>query len=193
MVSLLSLVTPILVSALLVFIASNIVWMVLPIHKNDYKRLGDKEDTVLATFRAWGLAPGIWMFPACDPASMKNDPKAAERFKQGPWGNICVMAAPPSMGLCLGMWVVNILLIGLLVGYVASVGLAPGAKYLEVFRLVATVAFLAHAGDALKNSIWKGMPWSHVPGTVIDGLIYAGLTGGTFAWLWPSASSPIPG
>ena len=62
-----------------------------------------------------------------------------------------------------------------------------GAEYLHVFRITGTGALLAYAGYAMPMAIWHGMPWSQVPGRVIDGVIYALLTAGTFAWLWPDA------
>jgi hypothetical protein len=37
----------------------------------------------------------------------------------------------------------------------------------------------------LSNGIWKGQPWSNVIKEVVDGLVYALLTAGTFACLWP--------
>lgn len=186
MVTLQSLWLPILLSSVFVFIASSIIWMVLPIHKKDFKTLGDKEDGVLSAVRGWGLRPGIYMYPCCDPSKMK-DPVVLEKFKRGPWGNLLVMGGPPNMGVALTMWIVNLLIVSTLVAYVASHTITPGAKYLEVFRIAATVSVLAYAGNALTDSIWKGRPWSHLPGAIFDGAVYAGLTAGTFSWLWPKA------
>jgi hypothetical protein len=36
-----------------------------------------------------------------------------------------------------------------------------------------------------------GMPWSHVPGRVFDGVVYALLTAGVFGWLWPHATQAV--
>jgi hypothetical protein len=54
-----------------------------------------------------------------------------------------------------------------------------------VFRVIGTAAWLAYAWQAPADSIWKGVPWSSTVKTLVDGLIYALLTAGTFAWLWP--------
>jgi hypothetical protein len=44
---------------------------------------------------------------------------------------------------------------------------------------------MAYGLGNLSNSIWKGQPWSMTIKEVIDGLVYALLTAGTFGWLWP--------
>ncbi len=186
MVSLTALWLPILVSTVGIFVASSIVWMATPIHKNDYKRLGDKEGAVLEAVRSWGLAGGgMFMFPCMDPAEVKDNPQAAERLKTGPWGTMTVMAKPPNMGRSLGMWVVNLLVVNLLVAYVAGSGLHAGDGFFSVFRMVMTIAFLAYGGNALTDSIWRGRPWSCAPGAVLDGLIYASVAGLSFGLLWP--------
>jgi len=51
---------PILLSAVIVFIASSIMHMVLPYHKSDYRQLPD-EDKILATLRPAGCK-GEFMF-----------------------------------------------------------------------------------------------------------------------------------
>ena len=59
------------------------------------------------------------------------------------------------------------------------------ANYLEVFRVAGTTAFLGYAAAQVQDSIWKGQPWGVTLKHVLDGLIYALLTAGTFGWLWP--------
>lgn len=192
MVWILDLWLPIVLSAIMVFFASSILWMALPIHKNDYKALGDKESSVMNTLRGLNLGGGMYMFPCCDPKVIKDDPAAAERLKTGPWGLITIMATPFNFGKSLGLWMLNTLLIAFFVAYIASHALAPGADYLKVFQIVGATTFLAYGGNALCDSIWKGRPWSHLPGTVIDALIYALLTAGAFGWLWPKAAAVVP-
>ncbi len=54
-----------------------------------------------------------------------------------------------------------------------------------VFRFAGTTAFLGYAAGEPIVSIWKGQPWGMTAKHVLDGLIYALLTGGVFGWLWP--------
>ena len=62
MVSVLSLLIPIALSAVLVFIASSIIHMATPLHKNDLKRLPN-EDGVMNALRPFNLPPGDYGLP----------------------------------------------------------------------------------------------------------------------------------
>ena len=64
MVSLAALWLPIVLSAIIVFIASSIMHMVLPYHRSEYHALPD-EERVLTTLRGLNLKPGRYLFPYC--------------------------------------------------------------------------------------------------------------------------------
>jgi hypothetical protein len=175
---------PILLSAVFVFIASSIIHMVLPYHKSDYRQLPD-EDKLLPALRAAGLQKGLYVFPYCTHKEM-NSPAVQEKYKQGPVGMLTVFpSGPPAMQKFLGMWFAYCLIISVFVAYVTAHSAAHGAPYLIVFRVAGTAAFLAYGLANLSNGIWKGQPWGNVIKEVVDGLVYAGLTAGTFGWLWP--------
>jgi len=175
---------PILLSAIIVFVASSIIHTVLPFHRNDYKGLPD-EDKVLAALRAAGLKRGLYFFPFCTHKEMKS-PAMVEKYKQGPVGLMTIFpSGPPNMPKFLGMWFVYCLIIGFFVAYLTGRTLAPGATYPAVFRVAGTAAFLAYGLGHLSNGIWKGQTWSVTIKEVIDGLVYGLLTAGTFGWLWP--------
>ncbi|GJQ29282.1 MAG: hypothetical protein HBSAPP03_11660 [Phycisphaerae bacterium] len=176
---------PIVLSAVICFVASSIIWMATPLHKHDYKNPGDKEDAILSGLKSWALSPGVYFVPwmQCDKKLDEAAKKAAmERAKTSPRAMIIVHGGDHSMGKMLGMWFVHLLITGVFVAYVASHAGLGAASYLKVFQVVGAVAFLAHAGYALPLSIWHGLPWSQLPGRLLDGLIYALLTAGTFAW-----------
>ena len=59
MVFLTALLLPILLSAIIVFVASSIIHMVLKYHVTDYRQLPE-EDKLLATLRPAGLTPGLY-------------------------------------------------------------------------------------------------------------------------------------
>jgi hypothetical protein len=184
MVPLAALWLPILLSAIIVFVASSIMHMILPYHRSDYRPLPD-EDNVLASLRSVGLKPGLYNFPFCDHKNMKSPP-VVEKFKQGPVGFLTVFpSGPPNMSKFLGLWFAYCLIIGFFVAYLTAHTVAPGAQYLGVFRVVGTAAFLSYGLGNLSNAIWKGQPWSMTLKEAFDGLIYALLTAGTFGWLWP--------
>jgi hypothetical protein len=184
MVPLTALWLPILLAAVIVFIASSIMHMVLPYHRSDYQKLPD-EDKVQAALRAAGLERGLYVFPFCTHKEMKS-PAMIEKYKQGPVGMLTVFpSGPPAMPKFLAMWFVYCLVIGFFVAYLTGRTVAPGAHYLAVFRVAGTAAFLAYGVGQLVNSIWAGQPWSVTIKHVIDGLVFSLLTAGTFGWLWP--------
>jgi len=176
---------PILLSAVIVFVASSIIHMVLGIHNNDYRKL-PQEETVLSALRSAGVTPGAaYHFPHCSHKEMKA-PETVEKFKRGPVGLLTVIpSGPPAMGKYLGEWFVYCLVLGVFVAYLTGRTRGVGAPYLEVFRVAGTTAFLGYSLAQLQDSIWKGQTWSVTLKHVFDGLVYALLTAGTFGWLWP--------
>ena len=184
MVPLTTLWLPILLSAVVVFIASSIMHMVLPYHRGDYKQLPD-EDRLLAALRAAGVKRGLYMFPFCTHKDMKS-PAVAEKQKLGPVGMITVFpTGPVNMPKYLAMWFVYCFLVGIFVAYLTGRTVSPGVPYLAVVRVAGTAAFLAFGVGQLTNSIWAGQPWGVTIKHVIDGLVYGLLDGAVFGWLWP--------
>jgi len=184
MVPLSALWLPILLAAVIVFVASSIMHMLLKYHQSDCHQLPD-EEKVLAGLRTAGLKRGFYMFPYCTHQDMKL-PAMQEKYKQGPVGMMTVLASgPPALPKYLVMWFVYCLIIGFFTAYLTGHTVAPGANYLVVFRVAGTAAFMAYGLGLLSNGIWKGQPWSMTIKEVIDGLIYGLLTAGTFGWLWP--------
>ena len=184
MVPLTALWLPILLAAIIVFVASSIMHMLLPYHRSDYKNLPD-EDKICAAIRTAGVKRGLYMFPHCTHKDMKS-PETIEKFKQGPVGTMTVFpSGPPAIPKFMGLWFVYCLIIAFFVAYLTGRTLPPGARYLAVHRVAGCTAFMAYGLGHLSNGIWKGQPWSMTIKEVIDGLIYGLLTGGTFGWLWP--------
>ena len=184
MVPLAALWLPIVLSAVIVFVASSIIHMVLPYHRSDYYKLPN-EDKLMAALRPDNLKPGLYTFPHCTHKDMKS-PATIEKFKQGPVGHLTIIpSGPPAMPKFLGLWFGFCLLIAFFVAYLAAHTMAPGTRYLAVFRVVGTAAFLAYGLANISNGIWKGQRWSVVGKEMFDGLVYASLTAGTFGWLWP--------
>lgn len=184
MVPLTALWLPIVLSAVIVFVASSIMHTVLKYHQGDYHRLPD-EDKLLATLRGVGLKRGCYIFPFATHKEMKS-PEMVEKYKQGPVGMMTVLpSGPPAMPKFLVQWFVFCLVIGFFVAYLTGRTVPFGANYLVVFRVAGTAGFLGYGLGHLSDGIWKGQTWSATIKEVIDGLIYGLLTAGTFGWLWP--------
>jgi hypothetical protein len=185
MISLTALWLPILLSAVIVFVVSSIIHMVLPWHKGDYPKVAN-EDKLMDAVRPLAIAPGDYMVPR--PASMQDmkSPEFAEKMKKGPVMMLTVFpSGPTSMGRNLGMWFVYLLVISTFAAYIASRALPMGAHYLQVFRFAGATAFIGYAAALWQMSIWYRRAWSITIKSTIDGLIYGMLTAGTFGWLWP--------
>lgn len=173
---------PIVLSAVIVFVASSILHMVLPYHRSDYRKLPN-EDAAAVALR--GTTPGMYILPYCTHQEM-NSSAVQQKLRAGPVGTVLLRRTGPiNLGKFLGQWFVFCLIVGFFTAYVAGRTLAPGAHCLVVFRVVGTAAFMANGLANLTNGIWKGEPWGVVTKEVIDGLIYGLLTAGTFGWLWP--------
>jgi len=178
---------PILLSAIIVFVASSLVHMVLPWHKSDYPRVPN-EDKFMDAVRPLAIPPGDYMVPRCNNRAEMSAPEFAEKMKNGPVIVMTVLPSGPfSMGSNLAQWFVYIVIVGVFAAYVAGRALPHGVHYLRVFRFAGVAAFLAYAVALWQMSIWYKRAWSTTIKATIDGLIYALLTAGTFGWLWPKS------
>jgi hypothetical protein len=184
MVTITSLVGPILVAAVLVFVASSIIHMVLGYHAGDYRKL-PAEDDVLDAFRGFNIPPGEYAAPRPESMSAMNDPAFVEKVKRGPVVLLTLSASGLNVGASLAQWFVYIVVVGVFVAYVTGRVYGPGTDYLDVFRLSGTAAFLAYAMALPQHSIWFRRRWRTTLVAMVDGMIYALLTAGAFGWLWP--------
>lgn len=187
MVSILSLWAPILVGAVLVFVVSSIIHMLLPYHRSDMAGVPD-EDAVMDALRGFNIPPGNYVIPhAADPEVMRSEEFQA-KAKKGPVAFMTVLEPDGifDMKASLTQWFAYAVLVGVICAYLAGRLLGPGAEYLTVFRVTGTVAFCCYSVALLQNSIWWKKWWSATLKSVFDGFIYALLTAGAFGWLWPS-------
>jgi hypothetical protein len=185
MVSLTSLWLPILISAVLVFVASFVIHTFIGYHAADYGR-APSEDAVMDALRGFSIPPGDYMVP-CPGKLGARDPAFVAKHKKGPVVKMTVFPAGDlRMGNQLALWFVFCVVVGVFAAYLTSRALPAGADYLEVFRFSATVAFVGYGLALWEHSIWYRRKWATTIRSNIDALIYGLLTGGTFGWLWPS-------
>ncbi|HTL98079.1 MAG TPA: hypothetical protein VL181_04675 [Holophagaceae bacterium] len=185
MVSLAHLWLPILLSGVFVFVASSLVHMVFKWHNSDYNGLSN-EDEVRAAITKGSPAPGQYVLPYCKDHKDMGGEAMQTKLKEGPVGFMILRApGPMSMGPMLFQWFLFCVLTGLFTALVLMHAVAPGADYKMVFHVAALSSFMAYAFGQIPMGIWWGQPWRSVAKGILDGLIYAGLTAGTFGWLWP--------
>lgn len=176
---------PILLSAVLVFLASSVLHMAIPWHRSDYPRMA-REDEFRASVGPLDIPPGDYMVPCAGGMAEARSPDFTAKLEQGP--NVLITVLPRggfNMGKNLLQWFIYLLVISLFCAYVAGRALPSGADYLQVFRFAGVTAFLGYSAALWQNSIWWSRSWVTTAKSTIDGLIYGLLTAGAFGWLWP--------
>lgn len=187
MVPVTSLVLPLVIAAVVVFIASSIIHMVLPYHRGDMRMIpAGKEDELLDSLRRINLAPGDYGAPHPGSMAGMKDPVYVAKMTKGPQVLMTVSpGGPASLAKSLATWFVYIIVVNVFAAYVTGRAIAPGADYLTVFRFIGTTAFMGYSLGLLQDSIWFRRPWSKTAKSVFDGLVYALLTAGVFGSMWP--------
>jgi hypothetical protein len=178
---------PIVLSAVFVFIASALINMLLKFwHAPDYRRFSNEDEVRAAIRNGSPAVPGQYALPHCTPEAMK-DPAMQEKLAQGPVGMVYLRRpGPMNMGASLFQWLVFCLLVSLFCALIAIV-LPPDTDRHAIFHTVALAALMGHAFGCLTDGIWRVFPWTAACKYIVDGILYALITGLTFMWLWPAA------
>jgi hypothetical protein len=185
MPGLVSLWLPIVLSAVIVFVASSVIHMTPLWHKNDYPKM-PREAEVLDALRPLAVPPGDYFIPRASGMKEMRSAEFKEKMKRGPVAVLTVMPnGEMAMGRSLVQWFAFLIVVGLFVAIVTCRTLPVGTPYPRVFKVAGTIAFMAYSLALCELSIWYRRSWSLTLKSAFDGLIYAALTAGTFGWLWP--------
>lgn len=185
MVEITSLWLPILLAAVIVFVVSSIIHMVIGYHRSDFRKLPD-EDGVMDALRKFNIPPGDYQAPCPGGPEGLRSPEFMEKMKKGPVALMTIAeSGMPSMATPLILWFLYSVVVGVFAAYIASRALRTGAHYLEVFRYAGCTAFAGYSLALVQNSIWLKRAWSATLKSMFDGLLYALVTAGAFGWLWP--------
>ncbi len=176
---------PILVSAVLVFVASSLIHMASPWHKGDYPKMAN-EDAVMGALRPLAIPPGDYFFPRPSGRAEMQSPAFTDKVKRGPVVLMTVMPGYMSMSRNLVQWFLYTIVMSVFAAYIAGRALPPGTAYLQVFRFAGATAFIGYTAALWQMSIWYHRAWTTTLKSTVDGLIYAALVAGVFGWLWPS-------
>jgi len=173
---------PIVLSAVGLFFASFLSWMVIPLHRKDWIKL-QREDDFMKAVKELDIPHGSYMFPGCDtPQEMKSE-EYTRKWEAGPRG-IMTVYPQVNMGKNLALTFLFFLVVCYLLGYLATLALEPGAGFMPVFRFVSTAGFLTFLSAMVQHSIWFH---NRIVGHVIESIGYAAITGAIFAAMWPAA------
>lgn len=180
-----SLLVPILVSAVAVFVLSSIIHMAMPWHRTDYVAVPD-EDGLMRAMRPFNLPPGDYMIPRPKSGA---DMKSAEFLAKHAAGPVAIMTVRPNgawnMGALMGSWFAFTVVVSGLVALLACTVYGPGAHDHAVFHLTALTSFIAYSMGAVPISIWYGRKWSTTLKNAFDSLIYGLTIGYIFSMMWP--------
>jgi hypothetical protein len=191
-VSLAQLWLPILIAAVCVFFTSSIIWMILPYHKKDIQFLPNESD-LTGKVSEMNITPGLYMFPNCqDPSDMKSEAFQA-KWKSGPWGVITVQGQQPNFAMNLLKTFIAYLVITVFVAYITAASVPSGADYLAVFQIAGAAGVLGHCMGGLAGDFFLGKPTRFIFTGILDGVIFALITAGVIASMWPGAADAIPG
>src|SRR4030095_7263547 len=150
---------PVVVSAVVVFMGSSILHMMLKYHKADYSALPG-EDSVRQALDKAGGSPGLYMTPHCADMKQMKEPAFMEKFEKGPVAVITILPkGAPNLGKHLALWFGFSLLVCLVASDIARHPLQPGANGMLVMQITGTVAFAGYSLSHVSDSIWKGQPW----------------------------------
>ncbi len=175
---------PIVVSAVIVMIASATIWMALRYENAQWKSI-EGEDQLRDVVRKLNIpAPGQYLVPH----GMGREGMAAamKKMEEGPNG-ILLLTKPRKFSMTSQLVQVFIyyLVVSFFLAYVSSHALGAGSDYLRVFQIVGAAGFMAYGFALVPEAIWFGRTWKSVTMSLISALIYGCLTAGTFGWLWP--------
>ncbi|HEY3934908.1 MAG TPA: hypothetical protein VGL65_09845 [Gemmatimonadales bacterium] len=176
---------PILLSAIAVFVASSVIHMATPWHKNDFSKVPD-ENAVMSALRSFAIPYGEYMMPKAGSMNEMKSPEYKAKMTSGPNLIMTVMRpGPMSMSKFMIQWFVYVLVVSIAVGCLASATVVHGALSHRVFHVVGFTAFLTYSAAIWPFSIWYQRPWMTTIRSTIDGLIFALITGGIFVQFWP--------
>ncbi|MFH1300454.1 MAG: hypothetical protein ABIK07_05285 [Planctomycetota bacterium] len=177
-----SLIVPIVLSAVALFFASFLSWMVLQLHRADWKKL-EKQNEFLKVMTDLEVPPGSYMFPGCDsPEEMKSD-EYQQKWQNGPCG-IMTVFHKVSMGKNLVLTFVYFLVVSFALAYLSTLAIVPGAEFMVVFRFVATASLLTFLSAIVQHAIWFH---NRIIGHIIESIIYAVIVALIFGLMWPAA------
>ena len=185
MVAITALWLPIVLAAVAVFFVSSAMHTVLRYHWNDFRAVPN-QNAALEALRGLNLPSGDYALPKAENVQQLRGPEFQALYRRGP---VLLMNVADGRRLAIHknllQWFAYLLVVGFCCAYIAGRELPAGADYLTVFRLVGLTAFMGYSLALPQGSIWYRRNSRLTVVEMIEGLVYAGLTAGTFGWLWP--------
>jgi hypothetical protein len=194
---------PILVSGVAVWIVSALCWMAIGHHNKDTAGIPNEQDFT-DTIRRLNLKPGNYGFPdfqKCKSLPKEEKAKFFKDWDKNPSGLLRVWA-PANMGVNMFMTFLFYLVTSVVLAYLGwivlphggsvatttadtHISMGLGSSFSHVFRVISTAAVLAYCFASFPNDLWFQKSRRAMLMNLIDGVVFALITGAVFAWLWP--------
>src|SRR3989442_5902504 len=144
---------PILLSSVIVFVASFVIHMALPWwHQSDYTKVPN-EDRLRDALRPLAVPPGDYMVPRPSNMQEMRTPAFTEKMEKGPVMMLTVIPnGPPSMTKSFVLWFVYCAVIGLFAAYVAGRPPPRRPPHPPPFHLARAPAVIGYPG-----ALWPGV------------------------------------
>ena len=184
MTSFVSLLLPVVLSAVAVFVLSMIIHMT-PWHRRDFVKLPD-EDGVMQALRPFNIPPNDYMVPHPGSGDYMKSPEYDAKRAAGPVMVVTVAPSGPwKIGKMMGLWLLFTVVVSASLACVVGRIVPRGGHRHVVFHYVAVIAFLTYAMGAVPPSIWYDRKWSTTLRNAVDSVLYALATAGIFSLMWP--------
>ena len=181
-----SLLLPIGISTVAVFVLSMIIHM-SPWHHGDFVRLPD-EDGVMRALRPFNLPPNDYAVPHPGSGDYMKSPEYDAKRVAGPVMFLTVVPSGPwNVGKLMGTWFLFVLVVAACVAFFVGTIVPPAGGRHLVFHHVAVITFLSYAMGGAPLSIWYNRKWSTTFKYAVDALLFALATGVIFSMMWPRA------
>jgi hypothetical protein len=182
-----SLLLPMVVAAVAVFVLSMIVHLAMPWHKSDFARVPDHE-AAIAAIQSLSLPAGDYAVPHSQLPGGGKNPDFTADFERGPTFHLTMMpAGGMHMAKYLGSWFGFMLLIAAIAAWVTGSIVPPGGNSHAVFHYSVIITACAYGFGGWTLSIWYFRKWSTAFKGTFDAILYGLATGAVFIWLWPKA------
>ena len=176
----------VLLAAVATFVASALFWTLAPWHRTEFKQLPN-EDAVRKALHDQGVTEGQFRIPYSENREDWKSPEFLRRFENGPVGVFQFETpGPMSMGPRLLKTFALYFFVAFFTAYCLRQAFPTGAAYMKVFQLAGGISLASHAFGHFQDHIWFSKSCRRVTLQFIDSVVYALLTAGIFASMWPA-------
>ncbi len=175
---------PILVSGVVVWIASFVFWMAIGHHNKDVQAIpGEKE--FKETINRLNIQPGNYGFPDFHSCKGMSKEEKMKLYDSRPMGLLRVWA-PVNMGVNMLLTFLFYLITSTVIGYLGWAALPhTHDAFGHVMQVLGTAGILAYCFASFPNDLWFQKSKRSMLMNLIDGVVFGLITGAIFAWLWP--------